>query len=75
MLTRNPKPETRGILPHILHMTATPIPRTLALTIYGDQDISTISQYPVGRKPIHTKVIKEHERDQVYRFIEEEVKN
>ena len=56
-------------------MTATPIPRTLALTIYGDQDLSTISEYPVGRKPIHTKVIKEHERDQVYRFIEEEVRN
>ncbi len=64
-----------GLMPHILHMTATPIPRTLALTIYGDQDISTISQYPVGRKLIHTKVIKEHERDQVYRFIEEEVRN
>jgi len=64
-----------GVMPHILHMTATPIPRTLALTIYGDQDISTISQYPIGRKPIHTKVIKEHERNQVYRFIEEEVRN
>ena len=56
-------------------MTATPIPRTLALTIYGDQDISTISQYPAGRKPIHTRVIRENERDQVYRFIDEQVRN
>lgn len=64
-----------GIFPHILNMTATPIPRTLALTIYWDQDISTISEYPVGRKPIHTKVVKENEREQMYNFIEEEVKS
>lgn len=55
-------------------MTATPIPRTLALTIYGDQDISTISEYPSGRKPIHTKVIKDEERSRMYAFIEEELR-
>ncbi|MDD2566168.1 MAG: ATP-dependent DNA helicase RecG [Candidatus Gracilibacteria bacterium] len=64
-----------GIFPHILNMTATPIPRTLALTIYGDQDISTISEYPAGRKPIYTKVIKETEREQMYNFIEQELKS
>ncbi len=62
------------IFPHNLNMTATPIPRSLTLTIYGDQDISVLSEYPSGRKPIYTKVIKEDQREQMYRFIEEELK-
>lgn len=62
------------IFPHILNMTATPIPRTLALTIYWDQDVSVINEYPAWRKNIHTRVIKEQDRQQVYNFIEEEVK-
>lgn len=59
--------------PHNLNMTATPIPRTLALTIYWDQDISVISEYPAWRLPIYTKVIKEEQRSQMYNFIEEEM--
>ena len=62
-----------GGLPHVLNMTATPIPRTLSMTIYGDQDISVLSEYPVGRKPIHTKVLAESERNEAYNFIATEV--
>ncbi len=61
--------------PHNLYMTATPIPRTLALTIYWDQDISILNEYPIWRKLIHTKVIKEFERDKVYYFIDEEIRS
>lgn len=63
------------IIPHSLNMSATPIPRSLALTLYGDQDISVLNEYPVGRKPIHTKVVKENRREEIYLFIEEEVRN
>ncbi|MDD5213875.1 MAG: ATP-dependent DNA helicase RecG [Candidatus Gracilibacteria bacterium] len=52
---------SKGIFPHSLNMTATPIPRTLALTLYGDQDLSIINEYPVGRKTIFTKVAKNDE--------------
>lgn len=62
-------------IPHNLNMTATPIPRTLALTIYWDQDISVLNEYPAWRKPIHTRVIKDEEREKMYLFIEEEVKS
>lgn len=62
------------IIPHRLNMSATPIPRTLALTIYGDQDVSVLDEYPAGRKSIHTRVIREDQRVEVYRFIEEEVR-
>lgn len=55
-------------------MTATPIPRTLALTLYGDQDLSILNEYPAFRKPIHTAVVRESEREDVYRMIEEELR-
>ena len=54
-------------------MTATPIPRTLALTLYGDQDLSILNEYPASRKPIHTSVVREDQRDAVYRMIDHEI--
>ncbi len=63
----------KGAHPDILIMTATPIPRTLAITLYGDLDISVISELPPGRKPIRTEWINNDKRDWLYRFIKENV--
>ncbi len=57
------------ICPHVLSMTATPIPRTLTLILYGDQDISVLRAYPVGRLPIHTSIVWPDQREEVYRFV------
>lgn len=59
--------------PHVLVMTATPIPRTLAMTIYGDLDVSVIDSKPVGRKPIITRWCRERDRNSVYYFIKREI--
>ena len=63
------------IVPHLLSMTATPIPRTLALTIYGDLDISIIREKPKNRQKIITKISNSIQRKEVYGFIRNEVKN
>jgi ATP-dependent DNA helicase RecG len=64
----------KGAHPDVLVMTATPIPRTLAMTVYGDLDVSIIDEMPPGRMPVETKVYPEAARERVYRIIEDEVK-
>ena len=64
----------KGENPDVLVMTATPIPRTLAMTIYGDLDVSLIDEMPPGRMPVETKVFPESARSKVYQIVEEEVK-
>ncbi len=66
--------QSHGLVPHELHMTATPIPRTLALSHYGDLDITVLRELPRGRQPIATRVCStETERDRAYARIREEV--
>ncbi|MDZ4216976.1 MAG: ATP-dependent DNA helicase RecG, partial [Candidatus Gracilibacteria bacterium] len=62
-----------GPVPHLLMMSATPIPRTLALTIYGDQELSVIDEMPPGRKPIITKVVHPEARRQANLFIDDQI--
>ncbi len=63
----------KGLHPDVLVMTATPIPRTLALTVYGDLDVSTIRELPAGRLPIRTAAKPESRRDEVYQFIRDQL--
>lgn len=64
-----------NLAPHLLSMTATPIPRTLALTIYGDLDLSLLDEMPAGRKQIITEIITPQKRDATYEDIRKELKN
>lgn len=71
----SPTGQTKLFIPHLLSMTATPIPRTLMLTIYGDLDVSILNEMPKNRQKIITKIIMPQERNKVYNFIKEEIKN
>lgn len=64
----------KGMYPHIIVMSATPIPRTLAIILYGDLDISVIDELPQGRKPIKNCVVGKDYRPNAYRFMENQVK-
>ena len=61
------------IVPHVLVMTATPIPRTLAMTLYGDLDVSVIDELPPGRKPIQTLHRYDNKKAQLYEFLRKEI--
>ncbi len=67
------KLQRKGIFPHVLVMTATPIPRTLAMTVYGDLDFSVMKELPKGRKPILTKSVFENKRRKVYEFLRDQI--
>jgi ATP-dependent DNA helicase RecG len=58
-----------GMAPHVLHMTATPIPRTLSLTAYGDLDTTALHELPAGRIPVTTRVVGEDDREVAYEFL------
>ena len=62
-------------LPHLLSMTATPIPRTLALTIYGDLDISLLDEMPIGRKPVITELVGPGQHEHMYKHVRNEIYN
>jgi ATP-dependent DNA helicase RecG len=66
---------SKGTNPHLLVMTATPIPRSLALTVFGDLDISVIDEMPAGRQPINTYVLRPQERERAFTLIRAQIKN
>jgi ATP-dependent DNA helicase RecG len=67
--------KARGRLaPHLLHLTATPIPRTLSLTLYGDLDTTVLRELPSGRRPVKTWVVPEHKREGAYDFIRDRLR-
>ena len=62
-----------GTPPHVLVMTATPIPRTLAMTLYGDLDVSVIDEMPPGRKPVKTLLLNDSKRERLFGFMREQI--
>lgn len=66
---------TQEKIPHLLSMTATPIPRTLALTIYGDLDLTLLDEMPPGRKQIETKIVDPSHRENAYEFMRKEIQS
>lgn len=73
-LAKNKSAQGHEIIPHFLSMSATPIPRTLALSIYGDLDISLLDEMPASRKEIITEIVPPENREKTYAFIHKEVK-
>ena len=73
--TMKEKSGLKNAEPHFLSMTATPIPRSLALTLYGDLALSQLREKPAGRLPIKTTVVMPHGREKIYEFIREQVKS
>lgn len=67
------KAEANYLAPHVLTMTATPIPRTVALTLYGDLDLSTLTELPKGRQKITTWIVPPQKREAAYKWIEEQI--
>ena len=63
----------KGDHPHMLHMTATPIPRSLAMTVYGDMDVTVIADMPANRRPVNTRLFEEAARDEMYDFVREQL--
>ncbi len=68
------KLKSKGLSPHFLVMTATPIPRTLAMTVYGDLEVSVIDEMPPGRSPIQTRAVFENKRAEALVFMQEQIK-
>ncbi len=66
---------TKGTNPHLLVMTATPIPRSLALTLYGDLDLSIIDEMPAGRMPVNTYVLRPQERERAFTLLRGQIKD
>jgi len=64
-----------GHMPHLLSLTATPIPRSLALTLYGEMDVSILDEKPAGRQPVRTKVCSPNSKEQLYEEIEKELQS
>ena len=68
------KGDEQGRMPHVLVMSATPIPRSLALILYGDLDVSIVDELPPGRKPVKTRLVPEAKRSSMYGFLRDEAR-